>query len=203
MASVAAKQRFLFFLGGFLLTLGCVAVLLQVQFAGMRSDAPAWMRVGELTATWLPWVACVLVLVLRVARGPGVRVFSFWAGCALVPLVFIAGMVLGPAVLDFTRRRAFDAEAWRAAHHDLSEPPVRRALVDDLVDSRLLHGLRRDEVLELLGPPADPGFPFGARSADLHWEVGPERGWMSVDSEWLFVTFGDDGRVDRSWLYVD
>ena len=95
MAAAAARQRFLFFAGGFLLTLGCVAVLLQVQFAGMRSDAPAWMRAAELTATWLPWAACGLVLVLRVVRGPSVRLFSFWAGCAAVPLVILGARALG------------------------------------------------------------------------------------------------------------
>ena len=81
--------------------------------------------------------------------------------------------------------------------------PPRLCMVDDLLSSGRLDGLTRKQVVDLLGPPADQNFPAGAQSCDIHYYLGPERGFIRIDSEWLFITFGDDGKVNRYWLYRD
>lgn len=59
------------------------------------------------------------------------------------------------------------------------------------------------QVVELLGMPVEENFPFGAEACDIPYPLGPERGVIRIDSEWLFITFGDDGTVSRYWLYRD
>ncbi len=51
--------------------------------------------------------------------------------------------------------------------------------------------------------PVEENFPFGAEACDIPYPLGPERGVIRIDSEWLFITFGDDGTVSRYWLYRD
>ena len=76
-------------------------------------------------------------------------------------------------------------------------------MVDDLISSRRLIGLQPDQVKKLLGPPAAPGFPYGARDSALHYELGPERGLFRMDSEWLLIGTGADGAINKAWLYTD
>ena len=81
--------------------------------------------------------------------------------------------------------------------------PPRLCMVDDLMSSGKLDGLTSQQVVELLGPPHDKSFPFGCTQCDIHYYLGPERGFIRIDSEWLFITFGKDGKVTRYWLYRD
>jgi hypothetical protein len=86
--------------------------------------------------------------------------------------------------------------------HDTMWPP-RLCMVDDLMVSGRLMGMSSNQVVELLGPPHDKSFPFGAVNCDIHYYLGPERGFIRIDSEWLFLKFGPDGKVNRQWLYTD
>ncbi len=51
--------------------------------------------------------------------------------------------------------------------------------------------------------PGAEGLPFDASACDMHYYLGPERGFMRIDSEWLFIKLDSDGRVARQWLYRD
>ena len=46
-------------------------------------------------------------------------------------------------------------------------------------------------------------FPFGATSCDIRYYLGPERGFIGIDSKWLFITLNHDGNVNRYGLYRD
>ena len=71
------------------------------------------------------------------------------------------------------------------------------------MESGRLDGLTRREVLALLGPPASKSFPAGAQHTDIHYWLGPERGIIRLDSEWLFIDFDGEDVVERVWLYRD
>ena len=88
--------------------------------------------------------------------------------------------------------RPFDAILWRQAQ--TSNISVRVRMVEWLVRSGTLDGLSRPQVLELLGEP--DGGPY-FRDWDLVYWLGPERGLMGFDSEWLVLRFGPDGRVSE------
>lgn len=66
-------------------------------------------------------------------------------------------------------------------------------MLGDLM-KRVLPGLEREAVLSLLGPPVQDKM----RVADMAWALGPERGFMGIDSEWLLVWYDPSGKVKRT-----
>lgn len=166
---------------------------------------PAWLKGVNRLIGWMPWIALLVVLVLRFTNGRHFRFGFYFLGTA-TPLVLLYGwLFLGDSVAGFVHRQRFDADRWRnqgQADHDRMWPP-RLCMVDNLMASGRLEGLNSNDVVELLGPPNDKSFPFGARSCDIHYYLGPERGFIRIDSEWLFITFDENGTTDRYWLYRD
>jgi hypothetical protein len=52
----------------------------------------------------------------------------------------------------------------------------------------------------LLGEPSDEGY---FREWDFVYWLGPERSYMGIDSEWLVVRLGRDGRVTEYRIVRD
>ena len=166
---------------------------------------PGWVKGLQEVVGWLPWIAFLGVLILRFVKGQRVRVVFYFLGTA-APLVLLIGwLFLGNSVANRVPHQKFGAEAWRNQEHVEHDhmPSPRLCMVDHLMSSGQLDGLSSHQVIELLGLPHDKNFPFGATSCDIHYYLGPERGFLGIDSEWLFITFGDDSTVDRYWLYRD
>jgi hypothetical protein len=65
-------------------------------------------------------------------------------------------------------------------------------MVDDLIAKRRLDNLTRDEISTLLGP-GDKTSKW--KDWDLIYWLGPERGLIRIDSEWLGIRFDKAGRV--------
>jgi hypothetical protein len=86
--------------------------------------------------------------------------------------------------------RAFDPIAWQDPVQVKQGARLRGA--DHLLSRGTLRGKARSEVVKLLGEPSDEGY---FRDWDLVYWLGPERGYMSIDSEWLVVRLGRDDRV--------
>jgi hypothetical protein len=94
--------------------------------------------------------------------------------------------------------REFDASVWRT--HAETGDGARQAMADRLLARGTLIGLRREEVIARLGvPPATEYFT----DWDLVYWLGPERGFMGIDSEWLVVRLGSDHRVSDARLVTD
>ena len=202
------KQRFLFFLAGTLFAFICGFIHFKwmdiVPYTAFDQQ-PGWLKGLERLVGWLPWIAFAAVLVLRFIKGRRVRVGFYFLGTAAPTVVLIGWMVLGASVENLVHRQKFDAELWRnqeKVEHDTMWPP-RLCMVDNLIFSGKLDGLTSNQVVQLLGPPHDKSFPFGATNCDIHYYLGPERGFIRIDSEWLFITFGEDSKVNRYWLYRD
>lgn len=202
------KQRILFFIVG-----AFVAFICEItQFKWMDivpytvfDQQPGWLKSLNRLVGWLPWIAFTVVLALRIFRSRRIRVGFYFLGTATPTVILIGLLFLGDSVANLAHRQNFDAELWRNQEnieHDAMWPP-RLCMVDDLVSSGRLDGLAKDQVVQLLGPPHEKNFPFGATICDIHYYLGPERGFIRIDSEWLFITFGEDGRVNRNWLYRD
>ena len=136
----------------------------------------------------------------------------------LLPLALVAGAFLftvtpraGPEIADVApvppaAASGFDARAWRG--ETVWAPPYpRRALADGLVrDDMVPAGTPRAQVLALLGPHDREDRFVGAlddSARTLAWWVGPERGAVVVDSEWLLVTFDASDRVRSVGLVTD
>jgi hypothetical protein len=107
----------------------------------------------------------------------------------------------GSRSADYARRMPFDADRWRVrALDDDPEWPARLRMVDSLLASRRLHGMSRADVEQLLGP-ADQTNKWQHWDA-VYW-LGPQRGGVRIDSEWLVLRFGEDGRTSMVRVVSD
>jgi hypothetical protein len=97
----------------------------------------------------------------------------------------------------FRPGRHFDPSLWG---NPVTPASVRLRMADDLVDSKKLIGLTRQEVVTRLGEPPKTEY---FKEFDLVYYLGPERGFISIDSEWLVLKFGPDGRVERAAIARD
>jgi hypothetical protein len=96
--------------------------------------------------------------------------------------------------------RPLDPVAWQ----DTSQVKqgVRLPMADWLVFWGTLRGKTRSDVANLLGKPSDTQqFP----TWDVVYWLGPERGYFGflIDSEWLVLRLGQDGRVIDSRIVRD
>jgi len=73
-------------------------------------------------------------------------------------------------------------------------------MVDDLLRTHDLRGWGRSQVVSLLGEPDQTNWDTDGQ---LVYHLGPERGLFRIDSEWLVVTVGDDGKVTKYVLARD
>jgi hypothetical protein len=127
------------------------------------------------------------------------RTGAMFAGCLAVAAATITGVVLAYYFhTGWLPVRSFDPAAWRGVERDDDE--ARLQMIGSLLRSGRLRGLTRSEVVALLGSPDGGGY-FG--HYDLVYRLGPERGIIRIDSEWLVVRLGRDGRVSEYRLARD
>lgn len=106
-------------------------------------------------------------------------------GVWLLVLAVITIVVGGGLYSSLTRVR-FDSSAWKSVPAD---DPGKLAMVDDLLARHQLVGMTRTEIDAMLGTP--PTTPFFQDYDYVYW-LGPERGFISIDSEWLGIAFDGD-----------
>jgi hypothetical protein len=137
------------------------------------------------TRRWKIWVAVVAIV----------------AAVGSVPFTLVVWLVCRDAIVIYLHQRDFDDKIWRNqekfARNDAWPP--RLCMVDDLLAGGRLNGMTRSQVIELLGPPDSPGIERHGFS----YYLGPERGFIRIDSETLIVEFGVEGTVSRARIYRD
>ena len=106
-----------------------------------------------------------------------------------VVVAFAAACVLG--LLALRERHRFSREKW------LQDPENRTRIVDDLLAHYELVGMTGEEVLALLGDHDNEAGYFQQEERLDYW-LGPERGFMRIDSEWLILDFADE--VVTGWF---
>jgi hypothetical protein len=72
--------------------------------------------------------------------------------------------------------------------------------VDDLIAHTPIRGRSRADIVALLGEPSKTAY---FKDYDLVYWLGPERGLMSIDSEWLVMRLDSLGRVSDFRLVTD
>ena len=116
-------------------------------------------------------------------------------GCLGVLALAVAALGIGGAwEFGYLPVQPFSSSKWKEPANE----GVRLSMVDALVRTHRLNGMHRDEVIDLLGPPPDTDY---FRDWDAVYWLGPERGLMRIDSEWLVLKFGPDDRVTE-WAIV-
>jgi len=121
-----------------------------------------------------------------------VKILAF---CALICCAVLA-------LLLFYERseRKFDSAEWKKTRKFNEHYHPRLSMANRLIADHSLDGKTREEVTELLGQPSHEGY---FRSYDLVYWLGPERSWISIDSEWLVIKLDDTGDVKAYKLERD
>lgn len=94
----------------------------------------------------------------------------------------------------------FQVAMWRDPNQAEGALAVRGCMVDDLLATHDFHGRPRSEVVGLLGEPRKTEY---FSNYDLVYWLGPERGLMSIDSEWLVFKLDSVKRVREYRLVTD
>ena len=93
----------------------------------------------------------------------------------------------------------FDATVWQASEADDTHASIRLRMVHSFLAGQQPAGKSREQILALLGEPDDTRY---FRDYDMVYYLGPERGPMSIDSEWLVFKL-KDGVVTEARLAND
>lgn len=96
----------------------------------------------------------------------------------------------GDTIQERLRRRPFDAAAWQGEKTLTND--VRIRMVDDLLRRHSFRGMTREQVTAIVGEPDKTGY---FKEWDLVYWLGPERGFMSIDSEWLVFRLDSQKKV--------
>lgn len=122
-----------------------------------------------------------------------------------LPYGIVGAMLWSARLEEWQRCRGltrFDARVWRDLGHHLDHdgtPYARTCMVSDLLATQPLVGRSRGEVAALLGDLPKPPVP----TREMTYELGPERGFISIDSELLVIRFDAAGRVTDVRLRTD
>src|SRR5207249_11294818 len=108
------------------------------------------------------------------------------AGLVLFTFARAALISLSPGYEEYANRIPFDSASWQDEDQVYSDNPVRLRMVDDLLKRYQLVGISKAKIDELLGPPTKTE-KFG--DYDYVYWLGPERGFIRIDSEWLGIKF--------------
>jgi hypothetical protein len=95
----------------------------------------------------------------------------------------------------------FVSSWWRSSDITTGGPlHLRQRMADWLVLTKGLDGMFAADVVKLLGnPPRTDKF----RGAGLVYALGRERGFVSIDFEWLVLTIGKAGTVENAAVVTD
>ncbi|MCC7053192.1 MAG: hypothetical protein IT355_07970 [Gemmatimonadaceae bacterium] len=197
-----------FFALGCLVSAGCgwleanwLSIANETFRLGVIFDTrPPWLVALMTALRWAPWVVLGGLVVVRLVRGPVVRPVAFAAGVLTPYVVALVLVFAGPVFADRMHRTRFESAAWKANAGERTDWPARLTMVDDLLARRLLDGVGADSVVALLGPRRETIF---SREWDYVYWLGPERGLIRIDSEWLGVRLGPNGRVSGVQILRD
>ena len=92
----------------------------------------------------------------------------------------------------------FERSVWLQGETGSVSPRLRMA--DGLLRSEVLLGKSRAEIEAVLGPPTSTD---KFRDSGLVYWLGPERGFISIDSEWLTLDFDHAGKVRDARIVTD
>jgi hypothetical protein len=119
-----------------------------------------------------------------------------WLRLSLQTAILIASAFAVVGVWDSYRERSrleaetFHGELWRDPKG--IDEGVRLSMADGLIARDELRGLTRSEVVKMLGEPPPPEY---FREWDMVYRLGMEGSYFGIDSEWLVIRLGPDGRV--------
>ena len=118
---------------------------------------------------------------------------AFAAAALICAALLLTSFIWVPALRERLARRSFESSRWKDASENAHGNPVRLRMVDDLLSRFDLVGMKRTDVVDLLGERDDTEY---FKSYDMVYWLGPERGVFSIDSEWLVLRVQGDRVIE-------
>ncbi len=116
--------------------------------------------------------------------------FSFIAAGLVVVGVGV-WLFFGDSIRERLSRQRFDPVAWKTDDRSYTNA-VRIRMVDDLLQRHSFRGMTREQVVALVGEPDKTEY---FKEWDLVYWLGPEHGFISMDSEWLVFHLDSQKKV--------
>jgi hypothetical protein len=109
-----------------------------------------------------------------------------------------AGAIFGDSILEWWNRERFDAVAWQS--EGSRTDAVRIRMVDDLLRRHRFGSMTREQVTAIAGEPDKTNY---FSDWDMVYWLGPERGFMGIDSEWLVFRLDGEKKVSEYEIVRD
>lgn len=161
--------------------------------------ACVWVvRVFVIDATFIiNWWTMSPIILITLLLIPIIIVVHRWLAGSVFQRVFFAEVIAFGILLTFiigslsfnTYYSAFNPTKWALY------PEKRTLMIEKLFADYDFIDLSRKEVASLLGEPTKTA--YFKNTNNLVYYLGPERGLMSVDSEWLIITFNEKDTVSK------
>src|SRR6478736_6481463 len=151
---------------------------------------PVWLKGIQAFVDYLPWFVGAALIVARLLKRSTLSIPGYAIGAVTPYVALLAYVFLAPSIENRMRSRSFESAGW-LANDDTSSVmwPTRLRMIDDLMAEHSPVGLSRDSVIRMLGPSdSTPYF----QDWDMVYQLGPERGFLSFDSEWLVLRVRND-----------
>jgi hypothetical protein len=100
---------------------------------------------------------------------------------------------------EYSRRIPFDSVVWRTQIENIGDD-TRIRMLDDLFRQVEFLGMPRAQVTDILGEPRKTEY---FSEYDLVYWLGPQRGFMGIDSEWLVFRLNEDKKVAEYRIVTD
>jgi hypothetical protein len=117
---------------------------------------------------------------------------------ALSIVGFCGWFLFGDTIQERIRRVPFDAAKWQGPTTFAND--IRIRMVDDLLRRHDFHAMPRAQLVALIGEPDNTEYITGW---DLVCWLGPERGFMAIDSEWLVFQLDSEQKVSDYRIVTD
>ena len=124
----------------------------------------------------------------EIRKAKRINYIAFGIVVALTLSIIVAGLI-------YHYKQTFSTAKW------LNNPEERTAIVGDLLDKHELIGMTEAEIIDLLGTHNNDYGYFNEADRYVYY-MGPERGFISIDSEWLILDF-KDGVVADCYITTD
>lgn len=139
---------------------------------------------------WLPWLMASWLIIKGFRSKQILQSVSFLGGVC-IPYIAIILLLFGRPALEPIFRVDFNSTKWKQAEQ--KDESIRIRMVDDLLSQHNLTGKSRSEIDSLLGTPEKTNY---FQDYDYVYWLGPQRGLIPIDSEWLVIKFKNNIVVD-------
>lgn len=122
---------------------------------------------------------------LKIGNDKNRKFFAIIPTVIVSPLIYVGLIVIWIFSMSYYPKKDFDRSEWK------SNVEARYGMSKDIIDSKILIGKTKEEIIELLG---DDFYAYGDNH--IAYDLGFVPGFMNIDPDYLDIYF-DNGNVNK------